>query len=225
MEDTLRKDLKIKNTPINEKAYIILKEAIIKQKLDGSKTLNETELAELLGISRTPLREALKKLEADGFIIRKPNNRIMITKLSIKHAENLYMVRSRLEGLTAAMAAENLTNEEIENMEHLLAQSIDHWEREEFEKFDEIGREFHKIIHKASTNEVCEFILKTLQDHINRYRWISIKSYERPKEIIEEHRRLIDSLKQGDSSLAENVMKAHIMHSGKMVLKNLEKIF
>lgn len=225
MDVTGNEEFKINNIPINEKAYRILKESIIRQKLDLNKTLTEKELADLLGISRTPLREALKKLEADGFIDRKPHNRIMITKLSMKHAENLYIVRSRLEGLAAALAAKHITEAEIIQLEWLLEQSTSHWEKKEYDKFDENGRLFHRCIHKASTNEVCEYMLRTLSDHINRYRWISLRSFERPKVVLEDHRTIIDYLKKGDSVSAENKMKDHIVNSSKLILENLQKYF
>jgi len=215
--------INIKNTPINEKAYVLLKEFIIKQKLEPNKELNEKELAELLGISRTPLREALKKLEVDGFIVRNSNKRIKISQLSIDHAKNLYMVRSRLEGLSASMAAQNITDLDIDRLEQLLDQSSTYRNNKEFEKFDDVGREFHKIIHEVAANEVCLFMLRTLSDHINRYRWISIRTLERPKKIIEEHQELINCFKKGDIDLAEYTMKQHIIKSGEMVVKELEE--
>jgi len=217
---------KVDNVPVREKAYHVLKEAIIKNKLNTNNELREQELADLMGISRTPVREAMRKLEADGLIYRNKSNRPFITKLSYENASNIYKVRSKLEGLAAGQAAENISNSDIEELESFMEKASEYINKGDIDKFDEVGRLFHETILYYSTNEVCSNIINKLADHINRYRWISMtKDEKRPGQALKEHFEIVQHMKNRDMKSADEAMVKHILNAGDLILESLSEIF
>ncbi|MFS0823109.1 GntR family transcriptional regulator [Bacillus sp. 1P02SD] len=216
------------NSPRNMKrlstadyAYEQLKERIIELDLLPSLHIKEEELSQELGISRTPLRQALYRLESERLMYKHANGRMYIADISIDDVREVYSVRAQLECLIAREAS-LIMNEEskykLEEKVALMKRAI------EFQRNYEVikrGAEFHQILYGLSTNKTAKRFLSQLQDHIERYRRVG--GYRNPdytpKIPLEEYSDLLQSLKSKDPDLAEKSMRAHMKRS----LQTLEK--
>lgn len=211
-------------SPVRDKAYDALKSAIIRGQLSPGERLIETQIAHLLSISRTPLREALLKLESAGFVERLPSGGAQVKSLSATEVRELYAVRSVLEGLAAREAAQRLTNGQLADLAVLTrklraADSVD----PEIQLIADIGEQFHSIILEASRNRTLEYLLRLLRDHIDQYRHLTINIPGRGLEAAKEHAALLSVLRRRNASLSEAAMRRHVLRAREAMMKRLRE--
>jgi DNA-binding GntR family transcriptional regulator len=159
--------------------------------------LRETAIGKELGVSRTPVREALRQLELEGLVTIIPNRGAYVSGISHKDIWDIYKIRSMLEGLCARWAAEHITEEQLDQLEESLLLS-------EFQMKKESG---------FSTEQVAAL------DYVQRARKSSIVSEERARKSIREHRQILRAIKDRDAEMAEQLANEHIIH----VMQNLKK--
>ena len=131
--------------PLREVVCETLREAIVDGVLKPGERLMEIQLAEELGVSRTPVREAIRKLELEGFVVMIPRRGTYVADMSIKDINEVYEVRTALDVLAAGLAAERITEEELEQMERLLVQIGEYIEQGDMDKIVEVDSQFHDI--------------------------------------------------------------------------------
>jgi DNA-binding GntR family transcriptional regulator len=180
--------------------------------LPGQK-ISEPGLAKLYGISRGPLREAIRRLEGWRLIERKPHVGARVVQLSARELIEIYRVREALEGMACRLAAEHMTAEEIASLKALLDThelSIAQQEgRAYFQKEGDL--DFHYRIVKGSKNAKLEELLGDDLYHLVRmYRYQFSVSSSRPKRALKEHRQIVDAIEARDAELAEMLMRRHI---------------
>lgn len=204
--------------PLREVVCEALREAIINGVLKPGERLMEIQLAEELGVSRTPVREAIRKLELEGFVIMIPRRGTYVADLSIKDINQVFEVRTALEVLAAGLAAERITEEELEQMERLLVIIGEHIERGDMDKIVEADSRFHDILYQATRNDRLVQIINNLREQLTRFRSISMSYPGRLKNTLEEHSRLVEALAARDNQLAERLATEHMENAEQTLL-------
>jgi len=187
--------------------------AIVVGDIPPGQKISEPELARTYGISRGPLREAMRKLEALRLVERKPHVGARVVKLSAKELIEIYRVREALEGMACRLAAEFMPQAEIDSLRDLLnehEQSIDQLDgRSYFQKEGDL--DFHyRIVYGSKNAKLLEFLGGDLYHLVRMYRYQFSVSSSRPKRALKEHRQIIDAIESRDPELAEMLMRRHI---------------
>ncbi len=196
--------------PLGEIVYEALRDAIVNQTLKHGERLLETELADEMGVSRTPVREAIRKLEVEGYVAIVPRKGAFVAGLSIKDINEVFEIRKSLEALAAGLAAARATSEDIEAMERNILEEAKHWESSDLLKTIEIDTEFHGLIYAASKNVRLQTIITDLRDHVQRFRTTTLAVPGRMKFALDEHRLIIDAIGKKDVQLARKRAAEHI---------------
>jgi len=196
--------------PLRDVVFSAIREAIIKGDLKPGERLMEVQLAEEMGVSRTPVREAIRKLELEGLVVMIPRKGAYVAGLSLKDAADLFEVRISLEGLAAALSAERITEDELEIMEKILEDITAAAEREDVEAVIKKDREFHQILFSTTRNDRLAQIINSLKEQIDRFRIQSFSNPARMKAINKEHAGIIKAIKEGNAELAEKLAREHI---------------
>ncbi|MBC7344236.1 MAG: GntR family transcriptional regulator, partial [Clostridia bacterium] len=206
--------------PLREMVFETLREAIIEGKLSPGTRLMEAQLAEDMGVSRTPVREAIRKLELEGLVVMVPRKGAYVADMSTKDAAEVFEIRAALEALAAGLAAQRITDEEIEELERLLIKFNECLGKElDLQKVVDLDTEFHDVLYRASRNSRLMQILSTLREHIQRFRKLSLASPGRLKQAIEEHRRIVDAVADRNVALAQALAQEHIVNAENSMLE------
>ena len=213
---------------LSKKVYYILKARIIKGDFAQGIKLFEGKIAKQLGVSRTPVREALRELGAEGFVTISPNQGVVVSNLSVKEIQKVLQIRGVLEGLATRLVAKLINGEEIKELEKYLKKMECYTNKDDVLAFSKMDAEFHELILNICGNNRLIQILKNLSDKTHRYRIRSLSVPGRLKYSLEEHREIVEALKRKDSEQAdrlsqkhvENVLKNILVHEGKEVDKN-----
>lgn len=209
--------------PLRELVLEAIREAIINGTLKPRERLMEIQLAEELGVSRTPVREALRKLELEGFIVMVPRKGAYVADLSFKDIADVFEIRAALEALAAGLAAERITDEELEEMERLLVEKAEAIAANDMEKLVAVDTRFHDTLYRASRNERLYNIISNLREQIQRFRTTSLAYPGRMKQSLEEHRGIVEALQARDVQLARNLAQEHIENAENSMLEAIKK--
>lgn len=210
--------------PLREIVFESMREAILSGTLEPGERLMEIQLAEEMGVSRTPVREAIRKLELENFVVMIPRKGAYVAGVSLKDVADVFEIRSALEGLAAGLAAERITDDEVEQMERALFYRASAGEVD-LEQIVQSDTDFHALVYKASRNERLIQILANLREQIQRFRTTSLAVPGRMKLAIDEHRMIVEALRNHDSEVAQTLAIAHIVTAenvmfGTLSLKN-----
>ncbi|PTX61290.1 GntR family transcriptional regulator [Melghirimyces profundicolus] len=215
---------KLKTESIGDKAYLLLKKYIIEGKLPPGKRLKEDELSGLLAVSRTPLRDAMKRLELEGWCIKSTKGGVRVSEISVKEVNELYGVREMIEGLLARECTEKIDDRSTA----MLEEQIIKMERAAFiqdsQLVIEYGQKFHQLIYETSGNKKAKDLLQHVIEHIKRYRYFGVDAVpDRGMKAVEEHRAILHALKIKNPETAERVMREHIRKGSTAVLNSIKK--
>lgn len=204
-----------------EYAYKELKEAIIRGELSPGQRIYIEEWQERLGVSRTPIREAIRKLEAQQLIEKETNGWLYVKKISEEDIRNLYSVRLALEELAIVEAIERASSNEIEQL-RFLQRSME--QSKNLLDIPKLGKNFHAMIYKFSRNPINQEMIKTIQTQIDRYRYLSTAvEKNRSQQAIEEHKAILRAILARDVENAKKLMRLHILNSRDTVIQSLQK--
>ncbi len=209
--------------PLRDLVLEALREAIMNGSLQPRERLMEIQLAEELGVSRTPVREALRKLELEGFIVMVPRKGAYVSDLSMKDIADVFEIRAALEGLAAALAAERITEEELETMERLLVEKVEAINKNDIDKLVEVDTKFHETMYQASRNDRLCSIISNLREQIQRLRLTSLSVPGRKKESLDEHRNIVEAIQARDVKLARHLAQEHIENAENVLIDSLKK--
>jgi len=208
--------------PLRELVLEAIREAIIDGVLKPGERLMEIQLAEELGVSRTPIREALRKLELEGFIVMVPRKGAYVSDISLKDIAEVFEIRTALEGLAAGLAAERITDEELDEIERLLAEKADAIAKKDVDKLIEVDSRFHEAIYRGSRNTRLASIINNLREQIQRYRATSLSFPGRMKQSLEEHRDIVEAIQSRDVQLARKVAQEHIENAENSMIESIK---
>ena len=203
--------------------YFEIKKRIIEGVLKPNQPINEEKLAAELQISRTPIREALQRLEIEELIIRQSNGRLRVAPISVQEVEEIFHIRSLMEGLVTRDATINATERDIEKLEYYTNRIVEAAENDQRKEVVDYGSEIHTLIYEISGNKTALKILNQLNDHISRYRRIApTKSNIRGKVAAQEHMELFKTISKKDHEKAEVLMREHIKNSLAAAIASIE---
>lgn len=196
--------------PLREIVFETIREAIIAGDLQPGERLMEVQMAEELGVSRTPVREAIRKLELEGLVIMVPRKGAYVADISMRDLAEVFEIRRALEGLAAELAAERATDEEIEELERMLVKISDTIEKDDIKQTIELDTQFHELLYAVSRNERLRGILSQLREQIHRFRLQSLARPGRMRVALEEHRSIVEAIADRDPEVAKNRASDHI---------------
>jgi DNA-binding GntR family transcriptional regulator len=188
--------------------YEQLRALIVEGGLEPGAPLSAPELAEQLGVSRTPVREAIGSLVLEGLAVRRGSNRTMVAPVSVAELEHVFDVRARLEGLIAADAARRSTAADAEVLERLIV--LMERLRDDHVEVVRFGAEFHDELQRISGNRLAENLLRIVRAHGDRYRTLTSRRPGRSSDAADEHRAIFEAVTAHDPDRAEAVMREHI---------------
>lgn len=210
--------------PLRDLVFDYMKEAIISGEFKPGERLMEVQLASRLGVSRTPVREAIRKLELEGLVIMVPRRGAYVSDLSQKDILEVFEVRTALEGLAASLAAERMSNEEI----HMLSEIMERF-RECVDEGDQNGiieadTEFHNLIFQTTRNDRLIQIYSNLQEQLKRFRKKYLEAYKRPNKLVPEHERVLEAIKKRTPETARKAAERHLESTQEDFIRSMGKI-
>lgn len=216
--------IKIDNyQPLRETVCEALRSAIRNGILEPGERLMEVQLAEELGISRTPVREAIRKLEQEGYVIMMPRRGTYVSSVSVNDIKEIFEIRSALESLSTGLAARRIEPDELEKLRTLLTEIEGHIQRKDIDKIVETDIEFHGLLYQVSRNERLVTIISNLKEQLARFRTLSMSYPGRLKQTLEEHRAMVEAIAEGDVEAARDAAERHMEQSEETLLKAMRK--
>lgn len=201
---------KIKTPLIRETIFREIRKKILFGEFKPGDKLIEMDLAEQLGVSRTPVREALHKLELEKLVKIVPRKYCLVIGLTDESIKEIHTIRAVLEPLAASKAVANITDEELEHLEYLLDRYRHYLDKGDTEKLMEINDEFHNTITAAShLTRVIDF-LENLHDYVERFRITFLSNKDLAFRSLEEHQNILNALKLRDEELVHKEVENHL---------------
>lgn len=200
-----------------------LRQMIIAGDLNPGNKVPEKELCELFGVSRTPLREALKVLASEGLVTLTPNRGAMIADLTLEDLEEAFPVMGALEALSGEMACANITDAEIAEIKKLHKMMVAHYEARELKSYFRVNQEIHKLILAAARNQTLTSAYRGLEGRIREARYLANMSTSRWTRAVEEHEQMISALEARDGAALAAILKSHLANKFETVKEALLK--
>lgn len=197
-----------------------LREDILSGKYKENEELREVAIGEELGVSRTPVREAFRQLELEGLIQIVPNKGAYVTGITAKDVKDIYMIRSSLEGMCARLATQNITPEQLEELEENVYLASFHASKGHMEQMAELDNRFHHILYEACDSKMLENLLQDFHQYVIRIRKKTLSTKERGIASNEEHRKIMEAIKAGDSVKAQQAATVHMENAYDNIVKN-----
>jgi DNA-binding GntR family transcriptional regulator len=197
-----------------EKAYAALKDVITRMDLYGSNAdirLDERQLAADLGVSRTPVREALAQLEREGFVRSIPRRGIYVVRKTRGEVIELITAWAALECMAARLATQKASDEEIAALRRMFATFEDGAQEAKLDEYSEINIEFHQAIIRMSRNQVLIDMAENLFTHMRMIRRKTIGELDRADRSIRDHMNIIEALEARDTNRAEELVRSHAL--------------
>ena len=210
--------------PLREIVFEALRDAIINGVLAPGERLMEVQMAEELGVSRTPVREAIRKLELEGYVMLLPRKGAYVADFSSKSIVDVLEVRGVLEALAAGLAAERITDQELDSLERLLVRASECAQNSDLDRLIEVDTEFHDVLYKASRNDRLAQIVANIREQIQRFRATSLAFPGRMQRAVEEHKQIVDAIAERDTARAKRLAQQHIENSEDSILEGVRKI-
>ena len=209
--------------PLRDVVFQTLRQAILREDLAPGERLMEIPLANKLGVSRTPLREAIRMLEQEGLVVMIPRRGAQVAGISEKSLRDVLEVRKSLEKLAVELACERMTEEDMKEMnraEKAFSAAVHEGDALRIAETDE---QFHDVIYNSTGNTKLVQLLNNLREQMYRYRLEHIKDEKSRLSLLEEHQRMMTALRSRDVELAKKAAGEHIVNQENNVLRNLRE--
>lgn len=209
-------------TPLGESVYRAISSALRRGSIATGSRLVEGDIAQALAVSRTPVREALQRLEGDGLVRQAANRGYEVADL-MADVEVVFMIRERLEGLAASLAARNITLASLEALQELQAEmvALSDAETMDVERLVELNGEFHDRITQASESPRLIHLVDRLHPEYVSYQVIRSYDEEGRRRSITEHQRILDALWHREPATADRLIQAHLEHGKQVVIQEM----
>jgi len=207
--------------PLGEVVYVALREAIIKNQFKSGERLMETELADEMMVSRTPVREAVRKLQSEGYVIMLPRKGTYVTSLTIQDVNDVFEIRGALESMAAARAAERASGEEIAEIRKFIESEAVLWDSTDLARTIRCDIQFHSMVYRASKNTKVENLINDLREQTQRLRSSTLSRPGQVRFALEEHRQILSAIEARDAEGARDASIAHVERSREVMLELL----
>ena len=211
--------------PLRDVVFNTLREAILKGDLKPGERLMELQLASKLGVSRTPIREAIRMLEQEGLAVTTPRKGAEVAKMTLKDMEDVLEIRDALDELAVHIACQKITDEQLKQLEDVKELFEKNTQTNNVKNIAEADVSFHDVIYEATGNPKLVTLLNNLREQVYRYRVEYIKDPKNYPTLIAEHEAILDSLKNRDVKNAVEAMHVHVANQAeavKMVIQEQE---
>jgi DNA-binding GntR family transcriptional regulator len=214
--------IKRSNLSLVNQAYKELKRVILEHQISLGGKLNEGEFAAALGISKTPVREAINRLEKEGLVEILPQRGAFVVQFSEKDIFELFLIRENLEGLAARLAAERINEENLVKLESYIQGFKEPFAEKEIQRYAKEDFKFHQNIVMLSDSQRLIKLISTLYDHIRMFRLTTIGLSDRMKVSLEEHHLIVEALRVRDAEGSDQRVRQHIRHVREGVMENIK---
>lgn len=206
-------------TPLNDNlsldrlAYEKIKDAILNFQFLPGQALVESELAAQLGISKTPVRDALMRLEKENLVLRIPYKGTYVSDINSEEMVDIFQIRIELEGLAIQLATPALQEEDFARMEELVKEHAAALNKRNIALVSQINSQFHNVIIQRCSNPMLIDLLLHLDDHLKRYRLLSISQGFRSDKSVPEHSQILEALRHRNAEKAKEAMRNHLANA------------
>lgn len=201
-----------KTVSLADQVFEHIESDILSGKYQRGEILTESRLCAELGVSRTPIREALRRLEQEH-LIEETGKGSVVVGITEKDLADIFMIREQLEGMVAALAAENRTEEQLEKLKEALELQEFYLQKSDAEHIKYMDNKFHNTVYKLSGSMTFFDTLMPLHKKAQKYRMVSVQSKSRAEASIEEHRKIYEAIVAKDASLASKYAKEHVQNA------------
>ena len=210
--------------PLNEIVFEGIRTTIIKGIIPVGEKINEQEYANRMNISRTPVREALRRLEREGLVEYIPRYGVIVKKISIEDAREIYQIRKALDILATINAMNIMTEEQFQELEDLLKKTEEvNQSNENVDEVTQLFSEFNEMIYKFSQMPRLTSIVIKLREYLMRFRDISLKEEKRRQKALNEHWMIYRAMRNKDEDQVSLITKEHLEYSEKFILAEMER--
>ena len=208
--------------PLRDVVFQTLRQAILKGELQPGERLMEIKLAERLGVSRTPIREAIRKLELEGLVVMIPRKGAAVANISENDTKDVLEVRRTLEMFAVEVACDRITSEQLEHLKKAAKEFEAAKGSMDLIRIAETDMKFHEIIYEATHNERLVQMLNNLRENMYRYRIEYLKDLNYYDSLVREHQEILDAVETGEKSRARVCMRDHIDNQQLAVISRLK---
>ncbi|QCK86534.1 GntR family transcriptional regulator [Phreatobacter aquaticus] len=201
-----------------------LRDMIVEGTLAAGSKISEPDLCETFGVSRTPLREALKVLAAEGLVQLTPNRGATVARIEPGAIEELFPIMGMLEALAGELACARLTDRDLRKLEAMHGRMVTHWKAGEWVPYSRLNREIHEQIFVLAGNQTLAGLYQSLMVKIHAVRFVARKSPERWAEAIDDHERMMVALRARDGAGLSSLMREHLRHKADVVHEALRQL-
>lgn len=204
--------------PLREMVYEELKMQILTGAIVPGTRMMEVELADEMGVSRTPIREAIRKLEKEGLVTIEPRRGAYASQISTEDMVEILEVRQNMEGLAAFFAASRMKPEQLTALKDVSQKYNEAVSEENMENMIKYDTRFHRIIVESCNNKVLVQMIEQLQELVLRFRYIYYDNFRRAENMPEEHKAILDAIEQGNADAARDAADIHIDRLKELVI-------
>jgi DNA-binding GntR family transcriptional regulator len=208
---------------LREHVYTGVKTAIISGDFQPGKRLIEERLAADMTTSRTPVREAIQKLEKEGLIFRLPRGGFAVKAVTEAEVEEVLGLRSVLEGYVGYLATSRITDHEMRQLEGIIAQEDECLKNLNVDEFIRLDGEFHDVLYKAAKNARLYALLHDLRDYMYRYRVIILRYQRKPHLAVQDHKQMLASMKAKSPRQVEKLVRKHVSRGKDIIKKKIKQ--
>lgn len=203
--------------------YENLKENILKGDISDSIKLQEDNLTQIYDTSRTPIRDALRRLEQENLIEKLNYGGYKVKELSLREIEEVFGIRCALESYAASLATQRISKKDIRKLEKILELSRAAAAREDYDAFVELNTEFHQLLYFASNSELLIKILQNVWDYFYRYRKVILSEIKHLEESMNDHSDMLENMKSRDAKAVEKLVQDHVNNAFEVLKQRIYK--
>lgn len=212
------------NTPLNDVIYNGLRTVIIKGIIPVGERINEKYYSEFLNISRTPIRNAIEKLKQEGIVEHIPNYGVVVKRIRVEDAEEIYKIRTALEKLATITAMNNMSDEDFMKVKNLIKVTFEENQKGNVKRVIELSSTFNSMIFEYAKMPRLEIIIKNLNDYLARFRNISLYDDKRRLEAIQEHDEILETMELKDEPKIRKLIEDHLNYSRDFIISEINRL-
>lgn len=212
----------LKKRCLSDELAPLLRDLIVEGELAPGAKIPEQAIAERFGVSRTPLREALKSLAAEGLVTLHPNRGATVATISAEQVDELFPIMGALEALAGELACERASDGDIRRIRAMHERMQGHYKRRERGPYIKLNQAIHEALFEIAANSSLTQMYRSLMLRIHSIRYLAKKSPDRWKEAMEDHEAMIAALERRDGAKLARILAEHLAHKAQMVREALE---